>query len=475
MKATKIVIKNLLGLKALEIDGKSIELTGSNGTGKSSVLDSIKYALTNNSNRDYVIRKGETEGEILIETDTGLSINRKKRSEQADYKSIKQNGNNVTRPESFLQEIFTELQLNPIEFTQMSRQEQNRRVLDLIEFNWDLPWIKEQFGELPDVNYDQNILKILYDIQDKEGVYFLKRQDLNREIRFKKDHITEIVKDIPEHYDYEKWNNFDIGSKYQVLEQIRKENGDIERAKAFKESYDNKLRGLQADKEIAFQEVRKSIQNTKLNLVSDIERLKAELIAKQEKLDSLAMTQADREKVVEAEFKEKVAKLNADVGVASQYAGREIKETLAIEQEIKFAEEMKKHLNEYKRMQDMQLELSNLESQSADLTEKIEKARELPSEILKTAQIPIEGLTIENGIPLINGLPISNLSEGEKLRLCVDIAISKPNSLQIILLDGTEKLSDENRLKLYQACKDKGLQFIASRTTNENELTITTL
>jgi 1-acyl-sn-glycerol-3-phosphate acyltransferase len=67
---------------------------------------------------------------------------------------------------------------------------------------------------------------------------------------------------------------------------------------------------------------------------------------------------------------------------------------------------------------------------------------------------------------------ISNLSEGEKLSLCVDVALSKPNALQIILIDGAEKLSDENRTSLYKRCKEHGLQFIATRSTNDNELEV---
>ena len=106
------------------------------------------------------------------------------------------------------------------------------------------------------------------------------------------------------------------------------------------------------------------------------------------------------------------------------------------------------------------------------MTAKIELARTLPGTILETATIPVEGLTVENGMPLIKGLPVSNLSEGEKLELCVDVALSKPENLQIILLDGSEKLSDENRAKLYKKCRDRGLQFIATRTTNNNELEI---
>ena len=77
-----------------------------------------------------------------------------------------------------------------------------------------------------------------------------------------------------------------------------------------------------------------------------------------------------------------------------------------------------------------------------------------------------------DGIPLIHGLPISNLSDGEKLDLCIDVTLQKPNGLQIILIDGVEKMSTNLREQLYQKCKDKGLQFIATRTTDDEELTV---
>lgn len=77
MKTTKIVIKNLFGIKETELDGRSVEISGPKGSGKTSVLDSIRYALTNRSDRDYIVHRGADEGEILIETDTGLSIDRR--------------------------------------------------------------------------------------------------------------------------------------------------------------------------------------------------------------------------------------------------------------------------------------------------------------------------------------------------------------------------------------------------------------
>ena len=70
-----------------------------------------------------------------------------------------------------------------------------------------------------------------------------------------------------------------------------------------------------------------------------------------------------------------------------------------------------------RRMRDMQTELDELTARSQALTDKIELARELPATILAQASIPVEGLTVKDGVPLIHGLPISNLSDGELLEL----------------------------------------------------------
>ena len=138
MKTTKITIRNLFGIKETTLDGRSVEITGPKGSGKTSVLDAIRYALTNRSDRDYIIHRGADEGEIIIETDTGLTIDRKTRATRADTIKVKDGTMLQTRPAEFLSGIFTPLQLNPVQFTQLSRQEKNRVILNLIEFSWDM-------------------------------------------------------------------------------------------------------------------------------------------------------------------------------------------------------------------------------------------------------------------------------------------------------------------------------------------------
>lgn len=59
MKISKLKIKNLFGITEFEADEKSIELMGANGTGKTSVLDSIRLALTNKTDRDFTVKNGE--------------------------------------------------------------------------------------------------------------------------------------------------------------------------------------------------------------------------------------------------------------------------------------------------------------------------------------------------------------------------------------------------------------------------------
>ncbi len=476
MKITKIKIKNLFGIKECELDGNSVEITGTNGAGKSSVIDAIRYALKNDSERDLIIRDGADQGEILIETDTGLSINRLKRKNQADYKSIKEGNYTVNSPESFLRTIFTELQVNPVAFIEMPKKDQNRIILDLIEFDWDLNWIREQFGEIPSgVNYDQNILQVLNDIQAENGDYFQRRQDLNRDIRNKEAFISEIAGTIPEHYDAEKWKNYDLSAAYKILNDVQHANNLVERAKTFKDSYDAKLRGLEADKELAINNQIKAIEAERANLNAEISRLNAEIKAAQEKLETLDQKLADKKAVEEAKYEAAVSKLNEDIGLANQYLDKEPVDVAPIRAEIDTAEEMKAYINEYDRMCALRDEVEQLSEDSHELTRKIELARSLPGQILETATIPVEGLTVVNGVPLINGMPISNLSDGEKLDLCVDVAISKPAGLQIILIDGIERLSDVNRKRLYAKCKEKGIQFIATRTTDDAEMQVTAL
>lgn len=476
MNVTKIRIKNLFGIKEYETDGKSMELSGKNGVGKSSVIDAIRYALTNKSGREYIVRQGETEGEILVETDTGLTIDRKARTNMADYKSVKQNGLEVKSPEAFLKDIFTPLQLNPVEFMNMDSKHQNAQILDMIEYPWSMDTIREWFGEIPAwVNYEQNILSVLNDIQAENGLYFQNRQDINRDIRNKKAFIEEIGATIPVGYQVEKWEEASAGDIYREIERRQKENQQIQKAQQIIDNKNNKIRSFDAEREIAVSALNTEIGNRENQIEKDILKLQEQIKALETEKAGLFDKKTDKLDVINRTYQANVAEFEAECKEYEKYIGMELFDTDELSKQAEEIEKMKSHINEYHRMQRLQDEVTELQAQSQALTDKIEKARTLPGEILENCTIPIEGLTVENGIPLINGLPVSNLSDGQKLDLCVDVAIQKPNGLQIILIDGVEKLATDMREKLYRKCKDKGLQFIATRTTDDPDMTVVEL
>lgn len=379
MKISKIQIKNLFGIKEQTLDGKSVEITGSNGMGKTSILDAIRYALTNNSERDYIVKKGEVEGEILIETDTGLSIDRKKRTQSSDYKSIKQNEKEINSPESFLKEIFTPMQLNPVEFSQMSKQEQNRIILDLIEFDWDLNWIKEQFGEIPaGVDYTQNILEVLNEIQSENGEYYKARQDINRDIRNNRAFISDIAEGLPENYNAEKWENFNLTEKLKELMTIKEKNNKINEAKQFINSYDNRVKGYEAERQISIAAEEKNISLEKENLQKEIVRLEAQIKADKDKLNGLDKTLEDKKKIADLEYQKKVAALDESIGRAKELSVLEPTDITELQNECNLAEKMKSYINEYNRMKDYEKEVEELNAKSEEYTRKIELARNLP-------------------------------------------------------------------------------------------------
>ena len=69
MKITKLISKNILNLKAVEIepDGNMVIISGKNAAGKTSILESIFFALTGKLPKKP-IREGEEIGLIKIKS-----------------------------------------------------------------------------------------------------------------------------------------------------------------------------------------------------------------------------------------------------------------------------------------------------------------------------------------------------------------------------------------------------------------------
>ncbi len=112
--------------------------------------------------------------------------------------------------------------------------------------------------------------------------------------------------------------------------------------------------------------------------------------------------------------------------------------------------------------------LAAKERYSNDLTARIDKARELPGELLKTAKMPIEGISVDaEGFIRINNTLIDGLSDGEKLELAMRIAKAQAGELKVICIDKFESLNPKAQTKLLEEMSSDEYQYFVTSTMSD--------
>jgi DNA repair exonuclease SbcCD ATPase subunit len=123
MKIFKLKAENIKRIKAVEIntDGKNfIEITGKNGQGKSSVLDSIAYVLGGKSLiPERPIRDGETYGMIEVTIDDFIVRRLFNQDGSSTLKITNKDGFVKTSPQQWLDSIIGTLSFDPLAFTML--------------------------------------------------------------------------------------------------------------------------------------------------------------------------------------------------------------------------------------------------------------------------------------------------------------------------------------------------------------------
>lgn len=82
------------------------------------------------------------------------------------------------------------------------------------------------------------------------------------------------------------------------------------------------------------------------------------------------------------------------------------------------------------------------------------KAAEVARADILASSMPIPGLEVSGGEVLYNGIPISELSTGEKVRVGVAVAKAGNPTAKIILADDVSLLDTKNRAALHEVCGD---------------------
>ncbi|QDY32701.1 AAA family ATPase [Clostridium sporogenes] len=570
-KIKKLNIKNFLGLEELGLDCSKINLIkGPKGSGKSSIIESIEKGFTNKNRRTEVVKHGEEEATIYIELDDGLSIDRRLRTEKADYLKIRKEESVVPSTEKFLRSLINGDIFRPLDWVNMNIKEQTKSILSMLEIGWDKENIVNWFDELPsNIDYDQHILQILKAIELK---YYKDREEVNRDIRELKTQIKVILDELPAEYDGEAWREKKVQDYYNKVAEVQKINHWIEEAKALQANFEDKVNAIKSNAEseksriqLKFKDQRQDIkdvielsknriekakefinnsdrelelkikeltnenvaQENKVaeNYTNELKKLEEEYEKRKEELvnlyssnvkalentlnESIEITKKDRAlqvdeqkelisinenkisskeqellgiddlekaeiKAVDEKITAEVEKEEIRVGKAAEYLkNNEVKDIEPLQKQADEVADMQSYLREWDRMVDIRdNKLAAKERYSNDLTTRIDKARELPGELLKTAKMPIEGISVDaEGFIRINNTLIDGLSDGEKLELAMRIAKAQAGELKVICLDKFESLNPKAQKKLIQEMSSDEYQyFVTSTMADEFEI-----
>lgn len=134
MKIIKLTAENVMKLSAVEIvpQDNLVLITGENGAGKSSVLDSIVMALCGKSTiPDKPIKEGANKGKIVVELEQ-YRIERSFTQGNSYLKIENVDGSTVKSPQKFLDDLIGKISFDPLEFMNQKPEDQAEIFLSLI-------------------------------------------------------------------------------------------------------------------------------------------------------------------------------------------------------------------------------------------------------------------------------------------------------------------------------------------------------
>ena len=167
MKITKLTAENVKRLTAVEMtpDGNLVIVGGKNRAGKSSVLDSIMYALAGAASiPSQPIRNGAKAAKITLELDGEKSLTVERTMSPRGGSLVVKLANKaapLSSPQALLDSLCGKIAFDPLEFTRLKPREQLERLRDLVGLDFaELDRERESvFAERTQVNRDAKTMK----------------------------------------------------------------------------------------------------------------------------------------------------------------------------------------------------------------------------------------------------------------------------------------------------------------------------
>lgn len=146
--------------------------------------------------------------------------------------------------------------------------------------------------------------------------------------------------------------------------------------------------------------------------------------------------------------------------------------TAELEKNISDIEELNKKIRANLDREKAEIDAEDYRSQYTYLTEQIEDVRQAKTDLLKNADLPLEGLSVEDGELLYNGHKWDSISGAEQLIVATSIVRKLNPDCGFVLLDKLEQMDTDTLDDFGKWLEAQGLQAIATRVSTGDECSI---
>ena len=395
MKIIKLNAENIKKLVAVEIkpSGDIVTIAGKNGAGKTSVLDSIYWALAGTSHvQSQPIRKGENKAHIKL--DLGELIVERKFSINKDGETTTSiavenaEGARFPSPQKMLDALLGELSFDPLAFSRMEP--------------------RKQFDELRRVSeLDTDIDKL--DALNKGD--YAKRTDINRDAKAKRAQAEGIAVPAGEPAPL-----VDESALVDELQKAGEINTEIETRKS---------------RRSAAQSQAQTFKDSAIECRNRSAKLRQDADAMDKQASGILAKAAEIEKKID-----EAPALPKPVDVTS------------LRQQIEQARASNKATTERQQAATRKAqaikEAAELEAQSKALTDGMEAREKAKADAIARAKLPVVGIGFGAGVVTYNSIPFDQASSAEQLRVSMSIAMAANPKLRVIRITDGSLLDDDS-------------------------------
>jgi energy-coupling factor transporter ATP-binding protein EcfA2 len=429
MNIQKIKIANLLGIEELEFDpGKFTLIEGKNGSGKTSILESIKHAL-NGGHDAKLLRNGSDKGEIVLVLDDGVQLTKTVTPNKSDVKIFDKDGNRINKPQTYIDRLIDMLSVNPVQFLTSDKKNRVNYLLEAIPMKLTKDHLEKSLNGMSGrVRDDLNghALEVIGRIYKQ---FYDERTGVNRALKEKSATMTQLKESVSDFNSSPK----EITDKIKVLENKK---GDMESKKSMfmEQAVRNRMKKLD-DEEERFRE--------------EVNRLRLEHEENKEAIHN----HFDSQKTdIQSKFEEKYLPLLSEL-------------TLLQEQAKQYAS----HEKTRELVEQFHRECQNLKEESEKLSGALTGLDNLKEDLLR--ELPIQGLEIKEGEIYCKDIIFDKLNTAEQVKIAVEVAKLRANELGIICVDGIERLDNDTFNEFKHKAIESGLQMIVTKV-GDSELRI---